>query len=138
MGRVGVCPRHVCHRHGQTVDLGAVEILPFRGVRVQRSRHRHHPASAHLGAYQRRDRELQATDVRQEAVRCVQDAQSAQPVDRRHQDVIGMGLASAGDVMSVRSDPCFLEANRPRRGEGDDGSETSAAATGATRGLGAR
>ena len=80
MGRVGVCPRHACHRHGQTVDLGAVEILPCSGVRVQRSRHRHHPASAHLGAYQRRDRELQATDVRQEAVRCVQDAQSAQPV----------------------------------------------------------
>ena len=88
MGRVGVCARHACHRHRQTVDLGAVEILPCRGVRVPRGRHRHHPASAHLGACQCRDRELQATDIRQEAVRCVQDAQSAQPVVAVMRDVI--------------------------------------------------
>jgi len=34
MSWVNVGPWQSCHRHGQTVDLGAVKILPCRGVRV--------------------------------------------------------------------------------------------------------
>ena len=79
MGRGGVCAWHVRHRHRQTVDLGAVEILPIWGIRVPRGRHGHHSASAHLGAGQCRDRKLQAADVREEAFRGVQDAQPTQP-----------------------------------------------------------
>jgi hypothetical protein len=47
---------------------------------VQGSRYRNASASAHLATYQRRNRKLQTPYIRQEAVRGVQDAQSAQPV----------------------------------------------------------
>ena len=86
MGRGGICAWQVSHRHWQTVHFDAVQILPIRGVRVSRGRHGNHPALAHLGVGQCRNRKLQPANVREEAVRCVQDAQPTQPVG----SVIGM------------------------------------------------
>ena len=80
MGRCGMGARQMCQCHRKTMHLDAVNVLTIGSLRVAGGRHGDHPPSAHLCARQRRDRQFQTSDVRQEAIRGVQDPQPAQPV----------------------------------------------------------